>query len=145
MENPNRTEKSVKLADGLGDELLRIVLVEAAHRLMRYDPYWRDMAKRLREKGKKPCVVVAAVANRWVRKLFHQMQNPNHGELLDGVAMGFLRHEQESIVSKNPSDAGSKRRATPEGSARKVLPCIRYSSVGCPPAEPTSASRSKKT
>ena len=129
-----------------GDELLRIVLVEAAHRLMRYDPYWRDMAKRLREKGKKTCVIVAAVANRWVRKLFHQMQNPNHGELLDGVAMGFLRHEQKSMaVSKNPSDAGTKRRATPESSAHKVLFRIRYPSTSCPPAEPVSVSRSKKT
>jgi transposase len=59
-----------------GDELLRIVLIEASHRLIRYDPHWRDMAKRLRANGKKPCVVVAAVANRWVRKLFHQMTNP---------------------------------------------------------------------
>jgi hypothetical protein len=126
-----------------GDKLLRIVLVEAAHRLIRYDPYWRDMAKRLREKGKKSCVIVAAVANRWVRKLFHQMQTP---EPFDATTSGFLRHGQEStVVLKNPSDAGTKRRATPESSARSVLPRIRYSSVGCPPAEPTSASRSKKT
>ena len=59
-----------------GDELLRIVLVEAAHRLIRHDPHWRDMAVRLRANGKKPCVVVAVVANRWMRKLFHQMTNP---------------------------------------------------------------------
>jgi len=85
-----------------GDKLLRIVLIEAAHRLMRYDPYWRDMAARLRANGKKTCVIVAAVANRWVRKLFHQMQNP---EPFDEVTVGFLRHEQKSMVSKKPSDA----------------------------------------
>jgi len=53
-----------------GDELLRQVLIEAAHRLIRYDPYWRSMADRLRANGKKTCVIVAAVANRWIRKLF---------------------------------------------------------------------------
>ena len=60
-----------------GDELLRMVLIEAAHRLIRYAPHWRDMAKHLRENGKKTCVIVAAVANRWMRKLFHQMTNRN--------------------------------------------------------------------
>jgi transposase len=131
-----------------GDELLRIVVIEAAHRLIRYDPHWRDMATRLRANGKKPCVIVGAVANRWVRKLFHQMQNP---EPFDATTVGFLRHGQESTVGlKNPSDAGTKRRTTPESSApeilaRGVLPRIRYPSVGCPPAEPTSVSRNKKT
>jgi transposase len=57
-----------------GDELLRIVLIQAAHRLVRYDEHWRAMAARLRAKGKKPCVIVAAVANRWIRRLFHQMR-----------------------------------------------------------------------
>jgi len=31
-----------------GDDLLRQVLVEAAHRLIRYDPEWKAMATRLR-------------------------------------------------------------------------------------------------
>ena len=89
-----------------GDELLRIVLIETAHRLIRYNPYWRDMATRLRANGKKACVTVAAVANRWVRKLFHQMRNP---EPFDEVAVGFLRHGQKSTgVLKNPSDAGKR-------------------------------------
>ena len=89
-----------------GDELLRIVIIEAAHRLVRYDPYWRDMATRLRANGKKACVTVAAVANRWIRKLFHQMRNP---EPFDEVALGFLRHEQKSMgVLKNLSDAGKR-------------------------------------
>jgi len=56
-----------------GDELLRQVLVEAAHRLIRYHPEWKAMATRLKANGKKTCVVVAAVANRWVRRLFYQM------------------------------------------------------------------------
>jgi transposase len=58
-----------------GDELLRQVLIEAAHRLIRYDAHWRAMSARLLANGKKKCVVVAAVANRWIRRLFHQMRD----------------------------------------------------------------------
>jgi transposase len=53
--------------------IVRQVLVEAAHRLIRYDTHWKSMAERLRSKGKKTCVIVAAVANRWMRWLFRQM------------------------------------------------------------------------
>jgi transposase len=53
---------------------LRAVLIEAAHRLGRLDPKWRALALRLRQAGKPGSLVAAAVANRWVRWLFHQMQ-----------------------------------------------------------------------
>jgi transposase len=53
---------------------LRAVLIEAAHRLARLDRRWRAFAQRLRGAGKPGSVVAAAVANRWVRWLFHQMQ-----------------------------------------------------------------------
>ena len=59
-----------------GDDLLRQVLMEAAHRLVRYNPEWKAMAARLLGNGKKKCVVIAAVANRWVRRLFYQMTHP---------------------------------------------------------------------
>jgi transposase len=55
---------------------LRAVLIEAAHRLIRYDAHWRQMAARLRAAGKPGSVVAAAVANRWVRRLYHEMQKP---------------------------------------------------------------------
>ena len=61
-----------------GDELLRQVLVEAAHRLIRYNPEWQAMATRLKVNGKKMCVIVAAVANRWIRRLFYQMVSSSH-------------------------------------------------------------------
>jgi len=98
-----------------GDELLRQVLVESAHRLIRYDPYWRAMADRLRANGKKPCVIVAAVANRWIRKLFHQMCDPTpSGEATEG----FSRHDQksnlESVVESKPSDVGTQSPQAPE-------------------------------
>lgn len=56
------------------DRYLRSTLIEATHRLIRFDPYCAHLSRRLRAKGKQACVAVAAVANRWVRRLFHQMR-----------------------------------------------------------------------
>lgn len=61
-----------------GNGPLRGVLIEAAHRLARFDPYWSKMNFRMRDRGKKGSVVAAAIANRWMRWLYHQMKNaPN--------------------------------------------------------------------
>jgi len=57
-----------------GNPQLRVTLIEAAHRLIRYDSRWAALASRLRQAGKPTCVVVAAVANRWMRWLFHQVE-----------------------------------------------------------------------
>lgn len=57
-----------------GDPLLKSVLIEAAHRLRRYVPRWREFSDALRTRGKPGSVIVAAVANRWVRWLYHRMQ-----------------------------------------------------------------------
>ena len=57
-----------------GSELLRAVLIEAAHRLIRFDPRWGELAGSMRAAGKPGSVVAAAVANRWVRWLFHQVE-----------------------------------------------------------------------
>jgi transposase len=67
---------------------LRTVLIEAAHRLMQYDPSWLKFAQRLRARGKPGSVVAAAVANRWMRRLYHEMKTPS-GEL--AVAVGPAR------------------------------------------------------
>ncbi|MFW6039314.1 MAG: IS110 family transposase, partial [bacterium] len=56
-----------------GNPMLRGVLAEAAHRLMRFDPRWRSLAGRMRRGGKPTNVIVMAVANRWLRWLYHQM------------------------------------------------------------------------
>jgi transposase len=60
-----------------GNPQLRAVLVEAAQRLIRYDEHWMQLAQRLRREGKHTCVIVAAVANRYMRRLFHDMQPEN--------------------------------------------------------------------
>jgi len=56
-----------------GNPQLRAVLIEAAHRLARYDLRWAKLAAGLRRRGKPGSVVAAAVANRWMRWLFHQV------------------------------------------------------------------------
>jgi transposase len=57
-----------------GNRQLRAVLIEAAHRLLRGDPQWGQFGARLLRRGKPRALIVAAVANRWVRWLYHQMQ-----------------------------------------------------------------------
>jgi transposase len=57
-----------------GNPQLRTALIEAAHRLMRFDERWAVLNASMRARGKPGSVVAAAVANRWVRRLHHQMQ-----------------------------------------------------------------------
>lgn len=54
---------------------LRATIIEAAHRLARYDPRWSAMNHQMRTRGKPGSVVAAAVANRWMRWLFHQVSS----------------------------------------------------------------------
>jgi len=76
--SPRNASSGARVADaGLikaGNRQLRSTLIEAAHRLIRFDRYWVKFAGDLLDRGKPKCVVVTAVANRWVRWLFHQMQ-----------------------------------------------------------------------
>lgn len=57
-----------------GNPELRRILIEAAHQLSWREPRWSALSQRLRERGKPRNVVVAAVANRFLRWLYHQMQ-----------------------------------------------------------------------
>jgi len=59
-----------------GNNQLRATLLEAAHRLMRYERRWSELGKGLLNRGKPWNVVAAAVANRWIRWLYHQMVAP---------------------------------------------------------------------
>jgi transposase len=56
------------------NRLLRATLIQAAHRLIRTVPRWRNLADSLRRRGKPACVAVAAVANRWMRGLWHRQR-----------------------------------------------------------------------
>ena len=55
-----------------GNRELRRVLIEAAHRLKRHSERWSELAERMKDRGKAPGVISAAVANRWIRSLFYQ-------------------------------------------------------------------------
>jgi transposase len=79
--SPRNASSGAKQADaGLikaGNKGLRAVLIEAGHRLLRLDDRWGALGAKLSAKGKPKSVVVAAVTNRWIRWLFHQMQPEN--------------------------------------------------------------------
>lgn len=75
--SPRNASSGLRQADaGLinaGNPQLRTVLIEAAHRLQKFDPRWAQLGLKLRAQGKPGSVVAAAVANRWVRWLYHQL------------------------------------------------------------------------
>jgi len=75
--SPRNASSGERMADaGLiraASPTLRATIIEAAQRLIRTQATWAQLAARLRARGKPKCVAVAAVANRWVRKLYHQM------------------------------------------------------------------------
>lgn len=77
--SPRNASSGTRQADaGLvraANRQLRTVLIEAAHRLARHEKPWSDLAHGLRLRGKPTCVIIAAVGNRWMRWLYHQMQS----------------------------------------------------------------------
>lgn len=76
--SPRNASSGQKQADaGLikaGNANLRAVVIEAAQRLVRHEERWNKLYCQLWQRGKPKCVALAAVANRWMRWLFHQVQ-----------------------------------------------------------------------
>jgi len=75
---PKNVSSGKRQADGgliqAGNLHLRNMLIEAAHRLARYVPKWKTLKDRLKSAGKPGSVAAAAVANRWIRHLYWEMQ-----------------------------------------------------------------------
>jgi len=75
--SPRNASSGPKQADAgviqAGNRELRRVLIETAHRLMRCDPRWRTLGQALKARGKPGNVAAVAVANRWMRWLYHQL------------------------------------------------------------------------
>lgn len=76
---PRNASSGARQADaGLikaGNPELRTVLIELAHRLIhRLKGRWAELAGGMLRRGKPKNVVVAAVANRWVRWLHHELR-----------------------------------------------------------------------
>lgn len=63
-----------------GSSELRAVLIQTAQRLPRCDPHWKAMKDRMC-RTKPSNVVTCAIANRWLRRLYHVMQQPAPGEV----------------------------------------------------------------
>jgi len=81
---PRNASSGARQADaGLiqaGNPELRTVLIELAHRLIgRIKGRWADLAHGMLVRGKPKNVVVAAVANRWVRWLHHELRREETG------------------------------------------------------------------
>ena len=76
---PRNASSGLKQSDaGLiraANTVLRSIVIEAAHRLMRVDPHWSRLGQSLKNRGKPGSVATAAVANRWVRWLYHQLKD----------------------------------------------------------------------
>jgi transposase len=107
--SPRNASSGERQADGglvaAGSPGLRRCLMELAHRLMRQAGPWRDLASQLRERGKPTCVVVAAVANRYMRWLWHQMV-PAPAPLGGGGAGPTSAPAAHSPRLADPSEAG---------------------------------------
>jgi len=58
------------------NKMLRAIIVQATHRLIRTIQRWKDLAQQMKKRGKPSCVIVGAVGNRWLRNLHHAMKNP---------------------------------------------------------------------
>ncbi len=75
---PRNASSGERMADSgmikAGDPQLKTVVIEAAHRLRRYEPRWRALSESMHARGKPGSVIVGAIANRWLRGLYHQMK-----------------------------------------------------------------------
>jgi transposase len=79
--SPGNASSGQRVADaGLvnsGNTLLRATLIELGQRLARTQPRWKAFRQRLQAGGKAHCVIIAAIANRFVRAAYYpwkQMQ-----------------------------------------------------------------------
>jgi transposase len=74
-----RREASAGLVKA-GSPALRAILIQAAQRLARHESRWKELKARLR-RTKPANVATAAVANRWLRWLYHQLVSTPQGTL----------------------------------------------------------------
>lgn len=89
---PRNASSGARQADaGLiraGNPQLRTLLIELAHRLIRTsNPRWGSLAANMLRRGKPKNVVIAAVANRWVRWLYHELKRDPKDPSASGQAL----------------------------------------------------------
>jgi len=100
---PRNASSGEKQADaGLikaGNRQLRAILIEAAHRMIRFDASWNGFVRRLEQRGKHKCVIVAALANRWIRRLFHSMQPSQLDEKRESTVIASATSRSVALAS----------------------------------------------
>lgn len=111
--SPRNASSGARVADaGLVaacDRELRACVIEAAHRLMRLDARWSALANQLRARGKKICLVAAAIGNRWLRWLYHAMKETEAGQTPPPAGQQpESKTKKEAIEGKT---AGRRRRS----------------------------------
>ncbi|MGH2610317.1 MAG: IS110 family transposase [Tepidiformaceae bacterium] len=76
---PRNASSGERMADaGLirsGNPELKTLLIQVAHRIVRNVPRWREMERGLMERGKPKCAAIVAVANRWTRRIWHDLKS----------------------------------------------------------------------
>ena len=76
--SPCNVSSGNKVADagliGACNKMLRMTIVQAAHRLIRTRKRWGDLAESMGRRGKPACVIVGAIGNRWMRTIHHAMK-----------------------------------------------------------------------
>ncbi len=124
---PRNASSGARQADaGLilaGNPDLRNLLIELAHRLIRTVEPWQKLAYSLIAQGKHRNVAVAAVANRWVRKLFHlwkadfdsKVDFPRHGKSVETRSDASLPMSKNELPTnkKSPKKTPQARRDSP--------------------------------
>ena len=80
---PKNASSGERVADaGLvraGDPTLKTMLIQVAQRVVRGTGEWNSLYLGLQERGKPACVALAAVANRWTRRLWHELKGMGDG------------------------------------------------------------------
>lgn len=75
--SPRNVSSGTRQADGglikAGNPQLRATIIQLAQRLVRSDPRWIRFAQQKKKEGKPNNVIIAAVGNRWLRWLYHQV------------------------------------------------------------------------
>ena len=75
--SPRNASTGKKQADAglirMANSDLRSALIEVAWCLIRYVPRWKNLANKLRQRGKPGSIVAAAVANRFIRSLWREL------------------------------------------------------------------------
>ena len=85
-----------------GNPQLRAVLIELANRLCRGESVWAQKAAALLRRGKEKNIVTAAIANRWVRWLHHEIRRPAAAELTSALAQQKGPAPADAAVASTP-------------------------------------------